>query len=138
MYRHCILISFKFLTSCQLKLFKVLYLKNKNGLIYIIEMKQNPEHNLNKKLIFKIDGCQVNQIRFLVRFFVQKNEEFDNVINRWNLFYNKKNYICNTQNLISKFLTNQYVKMKNFQKNYQMSTIMYCLERKNCADKDPY
>lgn len=44
----------------------------------------------------------------------------------------------NTQNLISKFLTNQYVKMKNFQKNYQMSTIMYCLERKNCVDKDPY
>lgn len=45
-------------------------------------MKQNSEHNFSKKLIFKIDGFHMNQICFLVRFYVQKNEKFDNVINR--------------------------------------------------------
>lgn len=33
----------------------------------------------------------MNQICFLVRVYVQKNKKFDNVINRRNLFYNKKN-----------------------------------------------
>lgn len=98
-------------------------------------MKQNSEHNFSKKLIFKIDGFHMNQICFLVRFYVQKNGSLIMSLIDEIYFTIKR---INTQNLISKFLTNQYVKMKNFQQNYQMSTIMYCLERKNCVDKVPY